>query len=310
MENSIDMQQKPKKKGVSYQKQKLILAFIFLAPWFIGLLLFFLYPFFQSLYYSFFDIKAVAGGGLDLTFIGIDNYVNAFTKLVYKNSTFIVELGVAMQDLLINIPVMVIFSLFIAAMLNTKFRGRAIVRGIFFIPVIINSAAVTAVLSGTGVAAELIFQQGGMTGAFDLNGYLVNSGLPVGFINFITGLIDRIHSIITLSGVPILLFLSSIQSIPKHLYEAAKIEGANSYEMFWLITVPNVKPFIMTVVVFGIVDTFTTSTISNIIQTELNKQNWGITSAISWVYMICVIAILGLFALIAKIFKFGENHYE
>jgi ABC-type sugar transport system permease subunit len=129
-------------------------------------------------------------------------------------------------------------------------------------------------------------------------------------ITFIVGLIERIYDILALAGVPILLFLASIQSIPKHLYEAAKIEGATSYEMFWLITLPNVTPHIITVTVYALVDTFLTSSVSTIISDELNRQNWGLSSAMAWIYVAVIILILIVLGAFAKLLKIGESHYE
>ena len=110
--------------------------------------------------------------------------------------------------------------------------------------------------------------------------------------------------------MPILLFLASIQSVPKHLYEAAKIEGATSYETFWLITLPNVTPHLVTVTVYALVDTFLTSPVSEIISNELNHQNWGLSSAMAWVYVGTIIVMLVILAIIAKILKIGGSHYE
>jgi len=111
-------------------------------------------------------------------------------------------------------------------------------------------------------------------------------------INFIVGLIDRIYAILSLAGVPILLFLASIQSVPKHLYEAAKIEGATGYESFWLITLPNVSPHIITVTVYALVDTFLTSPVSGIISSELARSNyWGQSAAMAWIYVSTIIVM-------------------
>jgi ABC-type sugar transport system permease subunit len=190
-----------------------------------------------------------------------------------------------------------------------KFRGRAIVRAVFFIPVILNSAAVATAVGGAD-AINSILEQQGIGQIFDLEFYLVQSGLPAFLITFIVDLIARIYDILALAGVPILLFLASIQSIPGHLYEAAKIEGATSYEMFWLITLPNVTPHILTVVVYALVDTFLTSSVSTIISDELNLQNWGLSSAMAWIYVSTIIIILALVWGIAKLLHVGDSHYE
>lgn len=292
----------------SYRRSKVIWGIVFLLPWIVGFITLFLVPFVQSLRYSFFELTPTSGEILQ-EFIGFGNYLYAFNEHVTSTSSFKVELINTTVDALINLPVLLIFSLFIAVMLNMKFRGRAFVRAIFFIPVILNSAAVTSALGGGDAIAALLEEQG-IQQIFDLEFYLIQTGMTPILITFIVGLIDRIYAILSLAGVPILLFLASIQSVPKHLYEAAKIEGATGYETFWLITLPNVSPHIVTVTVYALVDTFLTSPISRIISDELNHQNWGLSSAMAWVYVSTIIGILALLAVIAKSLKIGGSHYE
>ncbi len=299
---------KKKSRQMSYKNQKLMWGIIFLLPWLIGFITLFAVPFFESLRYSFYELTPRSGEILKV-FIGFDNYVYAFNEHVTRNTSFKVELINTTIDALINLPVLLIFSLFIAVMLNMKFKGRAIVRAIFFIPVILNSAAVASALGGGDAIASLLEEQG-IDRIFDLEFYLLQTGMAEWLIAFIVELIDRIYSILSLAGVPILLFLASIQSVPKHLYEAAKIEGATAYETFWLITLPNVTPHLITVTVYALVDTFLTSSISDIISDELNHQNWGLSSAMAWVYVGTIIVMLVSLAVIAKWMKIGGSHYE
>ncbi len=294
--------------GVPYKTQRIIWAFIFLAPWITGFLLLFLVPMVNTLRYSFFELTPRAGE-IITEFIGFDNYVYAWNTHVTSDSSFRIELLETTTDVLFNLPVLLIFSLFIAVMLNMEFRGRAIVRAIFFVPVILNSAAVATAVGGGEAINEILAQQG-IDQIFDLEFYLIQAEVPEFLVGFIVDLIDRIYAILALAGVPILLFLASIQSIPRHLYEAAKIEGATSYEMFWLITLPNVTPHMITVTVYALVDTFLTSSVSNIITTELNRQNWGLSSAMAWIYVGTVFVMLIFIALLAKGFKIGDSHYE
>ncbi len=300
----------PRNHGLKgYRREKLIWAIIFLTPWVLGLLIFFLIPFFRSLYFSFFTLEPTPDGIVS-TFAGFNNYIYAFNQHVTSSTSFRVELVNTTLDAVINIPVLLIFSLFIAVMLNMKFKGRAFVRAIFFIPVILNSAAVTTALGGGDAIAALLEEQG-INQIFDLEFYLVQSGMMPWLINFIVGLIDRIYAILSLAGVPILLFLASIQSVPKHLYEAAKIEGATGYETFWLITLPNVSPHIITVTVYALVDTFLTSSVSGIISQELGKSTrWGESAAMAWIYVSTIVVILLVLAVFAKAFKIGGSHYE
>lgn len=295
--------------GEKTKAQKIRWAVFFLTPWVIGFSLFFLVPFIRSLIFSFYQLEPTPDGILT-TYVGFRNYLYALNEHVTSTSSFRVELVNTTLDALINIPVLLIFSLFIAVMLNMKFKGRALVRAIFFIPVILNSAAVTSALGGGEAIAALLEEQG-VDQIFDLEFYLLQTGMMPWLISFIVGLIDRIYAILSLAGVPILLFLASIQSVPKHLYEAAKIEGATGYENFWLITLPNVSPHIVTVTVYALVDTFMTSSVSGIISRELgNSQRWGESAAMAWVYVTTILLLLLILAVFAKAFKIGGSHYE
>ncbi len=299
-----------KKFEMTYKNQKLFWAVVFLMPWFIGLLLLFIVPFFQSLNYSFYKLTPEVGE-IVFEFVGFGNYLFALNEHVNTatSTSFSVEMINTMTDVAFNLPVLLIFSLFMAVLLNMKFKGRAVVRAIFFVPVILNSVAVASALGGGSIMTEILEQQG-IGQIFDLQFFLIQSGLPEFMVSFVVGLIDRIYDILSLSGVPILLFLASIQSIPNHLYEAAKIEGATGYETFWLITLPNVSPHILTVIVYALVDTFLTSPVSSIIQRELNTQNWGVSSAMAWIYVLFILGVLLIVFVIAKIFKIGGSHYE
>jgi len=299
----------PKRKSVNaYKRSKVIFGVLFLLPWIIGFLTLFLIPLVESLRYSFFELTPTSGEILE-DYIGFKNYVYAFNEHVTSSSSFKVELINTTVDALINLPVLLIFSLFIAVMLNMEFKGRAFVRAIFFIPVILNSAAIASALGG-GDAIAAILEEQGISQIFDLEFYLIQTGMTPILIGFIVELIGRIYTILSLAGVPILLFLASIQSVPRHLYEAAKIEGATAYETFWLITLPNVSPHLVTVTVYALVDTFLTSPISRIISDELNHQNWGLSSAMAWIYVSTIIGILAILAVLAKTFKIGGSHYE
>lgn len=303
------IENKKSKVELSYKKQKLIWAIIFLTPWVLGFVFLFFVPFLESFRYSFFKLTPQVGE-ITKDFVGLDNYLFAWNTHVSGSTSFKVELINTTLDVIYNLPVLLIFSLLIAVLLNMQFKGRAVVRAIFFIPVILNSAAVATALGGSGDLIAAILAEQGIGKIFDLEFYLIQTGLTPILITFIVGLIDRIYQILALAGVPILLFLASIQSVPKHLYEAAKIEGATGYEMFWLITLPNVSPHIITVTVYALVDTFLTSPVSGIISSELNRQQWGLSSAMAWIYVGTIMILLFALGALAKIFKIGEHHYE
>ena len=170
-------------------------------------------------------------------------------------------------DLVTDIPIILIFSMIMAVVLNSNFKGRAAARAIFFIPVIFNSQAIDQAVSAysnlantmAGATNDLFSQM------FNFQDFLTEAKLPPVLVNFLGTASDKIYDIISFSGIQILIFLSAIQSVPRHLYEAAKMEGATQYEMFWKITFPMVTPMLLAASVYTVVDSFLRSPILKIL---------------------------------------------
>jgi ABC-type sugar transport system permease subunit len=158
-------------RRLTYNRRKVLFGLFFVAPWIVGFGLLFVYPFIQSFYYSFFELTPVPGA-IELKFVGLGNYIYAFQEHVWNDTSFKIELLNTLQESLINLLVLVIFSLFIAVLLNHEFRGRAIIRAIFFIPVILNSSAVSIALAQGGTLTDLLLQESAV-GVFNLGDYLL-----------------------------------------------------------------------------------------------------------------------------------------
>ena len=190
-------------------------------------------------------------------------------------------------------------------LLNKKFPGRALVRAIFFLPVILGSGAIvdamemSAKMMQTGVSGQAADMAAASASvAFDID-YLIsmfmNLGLPAKLMNYITSAVGRINDIISMSGVQIVIFIAALQSIPGSLYEVAKIEGATGYETFWKITFPMVMPHIITNVVYTIVDSFEESEILKLADTTtFTKLDYGIGSVmtITSTLITCIILVV------------------
>lgn len=246
-------------KKISYRKRQALWGFAFVAPLIIGFIYFFLLPFLVTLVYSVSRVENLGANsstgihiGVATEFIGFDN----FFYILNDHATFTQTLTRSFFNTLLNVPLIIIFSLIVAVVLNSKFRGRSFVRAVFFMPVIFNSQAVDAAMA-TGAAltnaidgaTEDIFAQ-----MFNFSDFLMNANIPGFAVNFLGTTADQIYNIISYSGVQILIFLAGIQSVPKHLYEAAKIEGATQYEIFWKITFPMVSPLMLTAAAYTVVD--------------------------------------------------------
>lgn len=263
---------------LKHRTQKKIWGVLFLLPWILGFLLFFLRPFVESFIYSFSKVE-LQFGGVTRTWVKWQNYYDALRV----DPDFLPTLISATRSTLINLPVIIIFSLLLAVILNTEFRGRTVARAIFFIPVIFNSEAVATALGGGAALRQVMEQYGlGLVEAFDFEGFLLASNIAPSMVGFLIGSVQQIYDIVSQSGVQILMFLAGLQAIPIHLYEAAKIEGATQYEVFWKITLPMVSPMIVTATVYTIVQSFISSPITEVIQDT--GTNFGLNAAMSWIY--------------------------
>lgn len=311
-------------KRLTFQGKKVVWSFIFLSPVLIGFMLFFIYPLIMSSIYTISQFRPLPAGGYDLVlgqFIipkrDIVASINIFRQVIdleegqvlvkdlfynFKNALFInrdfpVALVNTVKNTAIDVFVITIFSLLVAVMLNGNFKGRGIVRAIFFLPVIFNSEAINQALTKHQQVDAVLNQMGSgaLTAIFNLEMFLLNAGIPNGLITFLTGITTAIYRTISYSGIQILIFLAAIQSVPNHLYEAATIEGATKYESFWKITLPMVSPMILTVVVFTVVDSFMRSDINGIISTTFSQSNYGLNAAMNWLYMGASILLLVIF---------------
>lgn len=319
------------------QQRKSMWGIIFVIPLLIGFTYFFLIPFILSVVYSFSYVeKFTSVKGLTTIFVGWNNYVYVFkdfsVAIDYVAYTFPELLLKAFIEIITDLPVILIFSLIMAVVLNSKFAGRTLVRAIFFMPVIFNSQAVDLAVQSRTAMSAIISQNTSkiFENMFSFKDFLMNANIPVVFVNFLGNASSKIYDIISYSGIQILIFLSAIQSVPRHLYEAAKMEGATQYEMFWKITFPMVSPMLLTTAVYTIVDSYTRSSFIKAItkfsdakksttsgshgltgaalekyvqysgevldgKTELNQlTNYGIGAALSIMYSIMVILIIAI----------------
>jgi ABC-type sugar transport system permease subunit len=203
----------------------------------------------------------------------------------------------------VDVLLIIFFSLFVALVLNQKFRGRTIARAIFFLPVILNSGAVSGaidmarsmMLGGMSPASGAIAES--LSGVGVNMSYYINMlsdlGLPRGILDYVVSAVSRISYVITASGVQLIIFIAALQSIPPALYEVAKIEGATPYEAFWKITFPMVSPLIVTNVVYTVVDSFINSSVVTLsYNTVFTVMNFGLGSVFSLVSMLVVCLLL------------------
>lgn len=292
-----------KKNKLTLLQKRSMTGYLFILPWFVGFLIFYVRSLVMTGQFAFSELTMdTVNGGYSLASVGWENFRYAFQV----HGTFKQVLTTSVMDMLIDVPLITFFSLFMAMILNKKFPGRAVVRAIFFLPVILGSGAITdamelsSMMMEGGIASQAaeVTATVGNTMAFDID-YLIsmfmNLGLPATILDYIVAAVDRINDIISASGIQIIIFIAALQSIPGSMYEVAKIEGATGYETFWKVTFPMVMPHIITNVVYTIVDSFTESEVVDLAyEVAFSQFNYGLSSVFSLVSTIitCIILIV------------------
>ncbi|MBD5532563.1 MAG: sugar ABC transporter permease [Lachnospiraceae bacterium] len=285
-------QKKPKIKLGKLEKREARMGYLFVAPWIIGVLLFLLIPLGQSFYYMWFNIRITPLGT-------VYNYVATqnFTQIWLENPEFPQQLVTYIWQTIVQVPVIVVFALLIAIMLNGKIRCRGFFRLIFFLPVIIVSGPVMNMLVDEGAATIPSMNVQSIVNAFDqfLSHSLAESVGEI-FSNMIMTL--------WYSGVQILIFLSALQKLDPALYEAAKIDGGSNWECFWKITLPTIKPMILLNAVYTVIflSGNEQNSLINMIESAMfsgtKEKGYGYASAMAWMYAVVITLIVLLFFLL------------
>ncbi len=221
------------------ERRNLLFGLIFASPWIIGFLIFTLIPLGSSLYYSFTRYDLLG----DPVWIGTRNY----NLLLTNDDDFRTVMYNTMWWVLISSPLGVISAFLMALLLNTNIPGRSIFRSIFFFPSIVP-VVVTAF-----VWQFLLSVQYGA-----INGVLQGWGFPV--IPFLSNPAYVKPSLVLIhmwaQGSAMVIFLATLQDVPRSLYEAAEIDGANSWQRLWSVTVPMVSPVILFNLVMSLIGGF------------------------------------------------------
>jgi len=284
-----------KPKGLETLKSRY--GFIFLAPWIVGMVCFFLMPIIQSAYFSFSQIS-IETDGVKTKFLGMENY----SYILFKDAQYIDDFISAITDMLISVPFILVVSLILAVLLNNKFRGRLFFRSLYFMPVIIASGAVLDLYLGaaSGNATEVAVNDAVSFGMVDFSEIFTALNLPSAVENYLSVALDNLFMLVWQSGIQIILFIAGLQSIPDLLYEVSKVEGATKWEEFWFITLPMLGRTMFLVIVFTIVENITKSNNSIISHgyNFFNNLDYGKGSASLWFYFLIIGIIMSVILLI------------
>ncbi|MCZ8519519.1 MULTISPECIES: carbohydrate ABC transporter permease [Paenibacillus] len=254
---------------------------LFIAPWLIGFLVFMAFPIGYSLFMSFQNVTITASS-TTTEFIGWTHY----RTILFENGSILYnDLLPFLRQALFMIPIIVIFALLIAMMLNQPFAGRTLFRAIFFLPVIL----------ATGEVVKEFLMQGegelGFMAKYNVTG-IIGAYLSPTWSSPLISILNSFVLILWYSGVQILIFLGGRQTISNSAYEAARIDGAGPWETFWKITLPAMTPFIFLNMIYTVVDLFTFPT--NPILQRVRESEYGQYSALIWIYFAIISVFLAL----------------
>ncbi len=292
MSRKKEKQSKPKIKIGKLEKREARAGYFFVAPWIIGTILFLLIPLGQSFYYMWFNIR-ITPKGYAFNFVGAQN----FSQIWLENPEFPQQLVTYVWQTLLEVPIIVVFALMIAMMLNGKIKCRALFRLIFFLPVIIVSGPVMNMLVSEGAASIPAMNVQSIISAFD-------RVLPTSVAQSVGEMFSNMIMILWYSGVQILIFLSALQKVDPALYEAAKIDGGSGWECFWKITLPTMKPMLLLNAVYTVI--FLSGNEQNTLITMIEsamfsgtvEKGYGYASAMAWMYAAVITLIAALFFLL------------
>ena len=304
-----------KRHRVSLNARKARAGYIFVAPFIVGVILVYLPILLDSILMSFYveNIKYVDGQVVYVhNPVGFKYYIEAFTQ----NTKFVEKLLEGLQQLVFEVPAVIIFSLFIAVVLNQKMLGRAAFRAIFFVPVIISTGLMESingadifsgsVSGGIDDGSGEVGGSGGIINTMEIESLFKNLSIGGDLVGYVVDLVNDIYNIINYSGVQMLIFLAGLQSISESIYEACRIDGATGWETFWKVTFPMISPMILVNAVYTVIDSFTRS--SNPTMSFIKNQTVeSAMAAMYWIYFAIVILIIAAIAGIISTFIFYQR---
>lgn len=303
--------QKIKKKSKTFEAKRGKYGYVFVAPYIIGSIFFIVYPIILSIAFSLSKVSNDSVG-FTMDFMGLENY----KYMLFSDSEYNKTVISTISDMLVNVPIVAIFSFFIASLLNQEFKGRGIARSVLFLPLIVSSTAVNRLLSSREVTAvaENLGGNNSSSGAdfsATLSEALEKMNIGTEIIDLLSSTVNNIGQVLAMSAIPIIIFLAALQSISPSIYEASYVEGATKWEVFWKISLPIISPMILVVIIYTIIDSFS-NTGNAVIKTIHNLSftgniDIGKGCAAAWIYLIITMVIMGAVYLFVNRFVFYQD---
>lgn len=296
------------RKPRNLQRRNAITGYFFILPFVIGFIVFLAKPLVQSIQMSLSKVtldpkleKSTTGYALEYIKSWKDsNYYRAFFyEPNFKN--YLVDV---LKDMAIMVPAILVFSFFVALMLNQEFKGRGFVRAIFFLPVILSSGVLVGLETDNQLMAsmaDVIAESGnGMNITASLEEILRTTSIGGKILEPVFKIIEGVSDVALSSGIQIIIFISGLQTVSPSMYEAAKIEGCTAWESFWKITFPLVSSMILVNLVYTVVDILMRSdnAVMKEIDLKFTQLHYDMSCAMVWSYFAIVAVVLGILAFI------------
>lgn len=265
-------------------------GYTFVAHWAIGLLMFFIVPLITSVWYSINDVS-INVGKVETKYVGF----KYFKQLISSDPNYVTNLRDSVGMMFYSLPIIIALSLILAVLLNQKYKGRTFFRAIFFLPIIIANSVVMNNLNSDIVTMPLFSSGTGSDSLINYREIIMGLGIPDQISPILTFLLSNTINLIWKCGVQTILFLAGLQSISASMYEVSKIEGANKWEEFWLITVPSLRHIISLVMIYTMIELFVS--LDNVLVSDAYQQmldqKYGLSSSMLWIYFAIVLALIG-----------------
>lgn len=282
-----------KRKGLTRKQREASWGYAFIMLWIIGFSVFTLYPMFYSLYLSFNEAYYNLQTGVTTAPIGFRNYLD-----VFRSPTLLPLFGAYLGKMMLSVPLIVVFSILIAVLINNPIRFKGIWRTIFFLPVVISTGPVIAELNRQNATSLPSLEDSTLL-------IYISENLGSWIADPLESILTSMLLILWYAGIPILIFLAGLQKVDGSIYEAASIDGASPWDRFWKITLPSIKPLISVAVIYvvvsmslyvedgGILDLARTHMLNGTPDTIWN--GYGYAAAIAWIYFLLMVVIMGIF---------------
>lgn len=290
---------KKNKKPTTLRKRSALTGLAFLTPWLIGLMAFTLIPIGYSVLMSISRVEFTVNG-MKPTVLGFKWFKEIFTA----DANFIPALISTVKFIAFSTPMILVSSVILALLLNQITKAKGFFRALFFFPVVVISGPVMSKLVGND--ATMLIQ------AADYGVYQIIGNLPEVIATPLLYIFDNVVLILWYSGVQILIILAGLQKINKPIYEAASIDGASSWQIFWKITFPYLRPMILLCGIYTVVDLagMPSNALAKLVKNNLTRLDapYSYSAALSWLYTLVVLILLGIAFLLLKERK--EKHDE